>query len=212
MSKSKFDKVKKELEEAYEKLKWIKKGVNIFGSARDTLDKKYYEMVEEVSYRLAKKGFTIISGGGPGCMAYANKGATKAGKRNIGLNIKLPFEQDANKYIPKDGLINFKYFYTRKVAFTISSLATVVFPGGFGTLDEMFEQLTLIQTKKIKPRAFVLVDEKYYKNLLNFINDMAKSKSISKADRELITLANDADSVVKAILDKYETKRKKKYI
>lgn len=208
--KGKFDKVKQELEEAYAKLKYIKKGVNIFGSARNELDKKYLDMAEETAYRLAMKGFTVITGGGPGIMLAGNKGAMRACKKSVGLNIELPFEQVPNKYITD--AINFKYFYTRKVSFTISSMATVIFPGGFGTMDEMFEQLTLIQTGKIPQRSFILVGSQYYKNLIKFIKDLINYQTIEPQDLELITIADDVDTIVKTIVDNYEAQSKKRYI
>ena len=195
----KFNKVKVELENAYEKLKGIKKGVSIFGSARDELDKKYLDMAEEVAFQLSQLGYTIITGSGPSIMSAGNRGAFRAGKRSVGLNIELPFEQEPNKYITD--LVNFKYFFARKFMFAYFSTSTIVFPGGFGTLDEFFELLTLVQTKKIKPRTFVLVGSDYYTNLLKFIDDMVEAKTIEVEDRMLITVADTVDEVVSAIVD-----------
>jgi len=201
---NKFNKVKIELENAYEKLKGIKKGVSIFGSAREELDEKYLTMCEEVSFQLAKVGFTIITGGGPSIMSAGNKGAFRAGKRSVGLNIELPFEQEPNEYITD--LVNFKYFFTRKVMFAISSMATVVFAGGCGTMDEFFELLTLVQTKKIKPRPLVLVNSDYYANLIKFIDDMVEAKTIDAEDRMLITVADTVEEIVSAVVGGYKVK------
>src|SRR5690606_6320043 len=156
-------KIMAEFVDGFEKLAKIGPCVSIFGSARTQSDHKYYEITVEIARLLAQKGYGVISGGGPGIMEAANKGAHSAGGKSVGLNIELPFEQFHNKYIDRDKLLEFNYFFVRKVMFTKYSQGYIVMPGGFGTMDELFEAITLIQTGKIARFPIVLVGTEYWK-------------------------------------------------
>jgi len=173
--------------------------VTIFGSARTSTDDFYYKKTEELSLLLAKKGFNIMSGGGPGIMEAANKGAKKAGKvESIGLNIDLPFEQTANLYTTKE--LSFDYFFSRKVMLVKYSMAYVIMPGGYGTLDELFEALTLVQTRKVTGVKIFVIGEEFYKPLLDFVETrMLRDGMIDKADFEMIHLTDDLEFVCDAI-------------
>ncbi len=210
-------KVMSEFVDGFETMNKVGPSVTIFGSARTNVKNKYYELGKTIANKLVEEGFGIISGGGPGIMEAANKGATEKGGASIGLNIDLPFEQEANPYIDSDKLIDFKYFFVRKVMFVKYSQAFVVMPGGFGTLDELFEVLTLIQTKKITRVPVVLVGTKFWGGLKEWIINtmLKKEKNISPQDLELIPIFDDADEVVKYISDFYsgegETELKPNY-
>ena len=163
-------KIMAELVDGFEKMGRIGPCVTIFGSARTKSNQKYYKLAEEIAYLLTKKGFGIISGGGPGIMEAANKGAHFGGGKSVGLNIELPFEQSANPFIDPDKLITFDYFFVRKVMFMKYSQGYIVLPGGFGTLDELFEAITLIQTHKTVRFPIVLVSTEYWKGLIDWIH------------------------------------------
>ena len=194
-----------EFVEGFDKMAKIGPCVSIFGSARTALENPYFQMAEEIAAKLAEKGYGIISGGGPGIMEAANKGAFEAGGRSAGLNIELPFEQFNNKYIDSDKLINFDYFFVRKVMFMKYSQGFIALPGGFGTFDELFEALTLIQTGKIGKFPIVLVGKDYWEGLVDWITDVVlkKENNISEEDLDLFTLVDDVDQAVRCIDDFY---------
>jgi len=193
-------KIMSEFVNAFEKLAKIGPCVSIFGSARTKNNNLYFNLAEEIAIMLTKKGYGVITGGGNGIMEAGNKGAKKGKGKSVGLNIELPFEQKANKYIDSDKLINFDYFFCRKVMFVKYAQGFIVMPGGFGTLDELFEALTLIQTKKIGKFPIVLVGKKYWKGLIDWIKDvMLKEKNIDKEDLNLFFLVDSAKEAVDKI-------------
>lgn len=198
-------KVMSEFVEGFDKLGKIGPCVSIFGSARTTADNKYFKMAEEIAGKLVKHGYGVITGGGPGIMEAGNKGAYEAGGKSVGLNIELPFEQFNNAYIDKDKMINFDYFFVRKVMFVKYAQGFVVMPGGMGTLDELFEALTLIQTKKIGRFPIVLVGSDYWKGLFDWIKDtmLGKENNINKEDLDLVNIVDTTDEAVKVIDDFY---------
>lgn len=194
-------KIMSEFVEGYEKLSRIKPCVSIFGSARFTEDHPTYKAAEDIAFKLGEKGYGVITGGGPGIMEAGNKGAYMAKGTSVGLNIELPFEQKGNKYIDKDKLIEFDYFFVRKVMFVKYSQGFIVMPGGFGTLDEFFEALTLIQTDKIGQFPVILFDSNYWKGLLDWIKEtlLAEYKSISESDLNLFRLVDTPEDAVKEL-------------
>jgi hypothetical protein len=194
-----------EFVEGFDKLSQIGPCVSIFGSARTKRDNRYYLLAEEIAAKLVKLGYGVITGGGPGIMEAGNKGAFEAGGKSVGLNIDLPFEQFNNPYINHDKLINFKYFFVRKVMFVKYAQGFVVMPGGMGTLDELFEAITLIQTEKIGRFPIVLVGSEYWSGLLDWIRDvvLGKERNISPQDMDLFYLADTADEAVNYIDDFY---------
>lgn len=198
-------KVMSEFVEGFDKLAKIGPCVSIFGSARTKPDHKYYKMADEIAGKLVKKGYGVITGGGPGIMEAGNRGASKKGGKSVGLNIKLPFEQVPNKYVDPDKSINYDFFFARKVCFVKYSQGFVVMPGGFGTLDELFEALTLIQTKKIGRFPIVLVGSEYWGGLLEWIKNVMcdLEHNINPEDMDLIKLVDDAESAVKVIDEFY---------
>lgn len=198
-------KVMSEFVEGFEKLSKIGPCVSIFGSARTKENHDYYLLAEEIAYQLTSKGYGVISGGGPGIMEAANKGASRGNGKSVGLNIDLPFEQKANDYIDLDKLINFDYFFVRKVMFVKYSQGFIVMPGGVGTLDELFEALTLIQTKKIAPFPIVLVGKNYWDGLLSWIKEvmLSKESNISEEDLNLFSIVDSAEEAVQKIDDFY---------
>ncbi|PTX22252.1 hypothetical protein C8N40_10174 [Pontibacter mucosus] len=198
-------KVMAEFVDGFEKLAKIGPCVSIFGSARTKPDNKYYIMAEEIAAKLVRHGYGVITGGGPGIMEAGNKGAHSEGGKSVGLNIHLPFEQFNNIYIDSDKLINFDYFFVRKVMFVKYAQGFVVLPGGFGTLDELFEAITLIQTKKIGAFPIVLVGREYWSGLLEWVeNVMLKMESnISQEDLDLVHIVDDPSEAVKIIDDFY---------
>ena len=185
--------------------------VTVFGSARFKSNNKYYAMAEELGKRLAQTGFTVMTGGGPGIMEAANKGAKEAGGRSVGANIILPFEQKPNPYLDK--YVNFRYFFVRKVLLVKYSYAFVVMPGGAGTMDELFETLTLIQTKKISDFPVVIMGMEYWKNLIELLEDFVRNGTISEDDLKLFLLTDSVDEAVQHIeqntVGKYNLLRKK---
>jgi len=198
-------KIMSEFVEGYDRMSKIGPCVSIFGSARTKHDNPYYELGVEIAEKLAKLGYGIITGGGPGLMEAANKGAKQANGKSVGLNIDLPFEQNHNPYIDQEHNLEFDYFFVRKVIFVKYSQAFVILPGGFGTLDEFFEAMTLIQTKKITKRPIVLVGKAYWSGLLQWIEDtmLMKEKNISPEDLALYRVVDQADEAVEHIEDFY---------
>lgn len=189
----------------FEKLSKIGPCVSIFGSARTKPENPYYQLATEIAHKLTSQGFGIITGGGPGIMEAGNKGAKAGGGRSVGLNIDLPFEQHSNPYIDSDKNIDFDYFFARKVMFVKYSQGFVVLPGGFGTLDELFEALTLIQTLKIGKFPIVLVGTSYWSGLLEWIKTsmLEQEKNVSPQDLNLFKLVDTADEAVQIIVDFY---------
>lgn len=198
-------KVMSEFVNGYETMGKIGPCVTIFGSARTKPDNPYYLMAEEIAEKVARKGYGIITGGGPGIMEAGNKGAQKGENSSVGLNIDLPFEQHYNPYIDKDKVLNFDYFFVRKVMFVKYSQGFIVMPGGFGTLDELFESLTLIQTHKIGRFPIVLVGKDFWGGLIDWIEQVVRDKyfNISPDDMHLIKVVDNADDAVKVIEDFY---------
>jgi uncharacterized protein (TIGR00730 family) len=190
-----------EFVQAFETLSKIGPCVSIFGSARTKADNIYYQMAEDIAEKLTAKGYGIITGGGFGIMEAGNKGANKGSGKSVGLNIDLPFEQESNKYIDNDKLINFDYFFVRKVMFVKYAQGFVVMPGGVGTLDELFEAITLIQTQKIAAFPIVLVGKDYWSGLLDWIKTvmLGQQQNISPEDLDLFTLVDSADEAVEFI-------------
>lgn len=188
-----------EFVQGYEKLARIDPCVSIFGSARTEPGAPYYELAEEIAKKLTLNGYGVITGGGPGIMEAGNKGAFGNGD-SVGLNIVLPFEQEANPYIDTDKLIDFDYFFVRKVMFVKYSQGFIVLPGGFGTLDELFEALTLIQTKKIARFPIVLVGRTFWQGLMDWIKKvLITEKNISPEDLDLFHVVDTADEAVDVI-------------
>lgn len=193
-----------EFVDGFEKLSKIGPCVSIFGSARTKPDNKYYQLAEDIAYKLTKEGYGIITGGGPGIMEAANKGAKNAGGKSVGLNIELPFEQSANAFVDPDKLITFDYFFVRKLMFIKYAQGFVVLPGGFGTMDELFEALTLIQTKKIGKFPIVLAGREYWAGLFEWIKKtLLIEHMVDEKDLNLIFLADDAEHAVNHINEFY---------
>jgi uncharacterized protein (TIGR00730 family) len=197
-------KIMAEFVDGFEKLGKIGPCVSIFGSARFTPENKFYKLAEEIAYKLCSEGYGIITGGGPGIMEAANKGAKAAGGKSVGLNIELPFEQSSNPYIDHDKLITFDYFFVRKLMFIKYAQGFVVMPGGFGTMDELFEALTLIQTKKIGKFPIVLVGKEYWSGMLAWVKSvLIEEKTVDEGDLNLVLIAEDANHAVKHINEFY---------
>jgi uncharacterized protein (TIGR00730 family) len=198
-------KVIAELVEGFEKMAKIGPCVTIFGSARTKPDNKYYKMAEEIAEKLVESGYGVITGGGPGIMEAGNKGAANMGGASVGLNIELPFEQNGNPYIDRDKMINFDYFFTRKVMFVKYSQGFIVMPGGMGTMDELFEAITLIQTGKIGRFPIVLVGVSYWSGLMDWIkNTMLEAENnINPEDLKLIKIVDTTEEAIKIINDFY---------
>ena len=200
-------KVMSEFVDGYEKLAKIGPCVSIFGSARLKREDKYYEMAVEIAKKITEIGFGVITGGGSGIMEAGNKGAKEGGGKSIGLNIELPFEQHFNPYIDKSYSMDFDYFFVRKVMFVKYSQGFIVLPGGFGTLDELSEALTLIQTHKIGRFPIVLVGSEFWSGLLDwYSNTLLKNGLIAEGDLSLFRIVDSADEAVahiKAFYDKY---------
>ena len=180
--------------------------VTIFGSARTKPGSKYYAMTEEVAKEFALIGYGVISGGGPGIMEAANKGAKEAGGVSVGINIDLPFEQSANKFIDHDKLTTFRHFYVRKVMFVKYAQAFIVMPGGFGTLDELFESITLVQTKKVTRFPIILMGKEYWGGLMEWIKTrMLQEGNISSADIDLFSITDDPKMPAQIVAEFYRT-------
>jgi len=187
-----------EFVEGFEILSKLDNAVSIFGSARTKPGDLHYKLAEEVAYYIAKAGYAVITGGGPGLMEAANKGAKRARGHSVGLNIHLPCEQKPNQYI--DTLLDFRYFFIRKVMFVKYAKAFVILPGGYGTLDEFFEAISLIQTGRISKFPVVLFNSQYWKGLLGWLKDvMLKQGNISKSDFDIFVLVDKPEEVAKVI-------------
>lgn len=198
-------KIMAEFVDGFEKLGRIGPCVTVFGSARVKPNSKYYKLAEEVAYLLTKKGFGIISGGGPGIMEAANKGAHFSGGRSVGLNIALPFEQTSNPFIDADKLLTFDYFFVRKVMFMKYSQGYIVMPGGFGTLDELFEAITLIQTHKMVRFPIVMVVKSYWEGLFRWLSStLMEEHHINPDDLKIFKLVDTAEEAVQVIEDFYQ--------
>jgi uncharacterized protein (TIGR00730 family) len=192
-----------EFVEGFDELATVARGVSIFGSARTPPESPYYVAAQETAALLARAGFAVITGGGPGIMEAANRGALEAGGVSVGCNIELPFEQKANRYQTKS--LTFNYFFVRKTMFIKYSSAFVIFPGGYGTLDEMFEALTLIQTRKIKNFPVVLYGSKYWEGMLRWVKEtLLSERTISEDDLRLLHLTDSPSEIVE-IVSSYHT-------
>ncbi len=199
-------KVISEMVEGFEKLSRIGPCVSIFGSARIKEGQPYYKLAEEIAYLMTKAGFGIITGGGPGIMEAANKGAHFAGGKSVGLNINLPFEQSPNPFIDPNKLLNFNFFYVRKTMFMRYSMGFIALPGGFGTLDELTEAITLIQTHKLVNFPIVLVSRPYWQGMIDWItNVVLAEQNISATDLEIFKVVDTAQEAVDYITDFYKT-------
>jgi len=197
-----------EFVEGFEKMSSIKPSVAVFGSARTKPNHNSYKMTVEVSKELTKKGFGIITGGGPGIMEAANKGAKESNGSSTGVNIELPNEQGSNIFVDRDKLLTFRYFFVRKVMFFKYSQGFVILPGGFGTIDELFEILTLVQTGKTKKVPIVVMGVEYWKPLMNWIKDyMAKFKYIEDFDMNLFKLTDDPKEAAEIIYQFHKGKK-----
>ena len=193
-----------EFVEAFETLAKLGPAVSVFGSSRVKAGQPLYEQARDLGSKLAGKNFTVITGGGPGIMEAANRGAYEADGDSVGLNIDLPMEQKPNPYLTT--LLNFRYFFVRKVSFLKYARAFVIFPGGFGTLDEFFESATLIQTKKIGTFPVILCGGDYWESAFNWFKDkLLKNGYVSDADLKLFQIIDDNDVIVKTIEDFYKT-------
>lgn len=201
----KIFKIMSEFVEGFEKLARIGPCVSIFGSARTGPDKEYFKLAEEIAYQLTQHGYGVITGGGPGIMEAANMGAKRGKGRSVGINIALPLEQGANLFIDPDKLITFDHFFIRKVMFMKYAQGFIVLPGGFGTFDELFEAITLIQTEKIGRFPIVLVSKNYWSGLINWIREvmLAREHNINAEDLDLFKLVDTANEAVEYIDDFY---------
>ncbi len=199
-------KIMSEFVDGYEKLSRIGPCVSVFGSARTKPDDKYYKLAENISYKLTQNGYGVITGGGPGIMEAGNKGARRGGGVSVGLNIELPFEQNDNPYIDKDKNLEFDYFFVRKVMFVKYAQGFVAMPGGFGTLDELFEAITLIQTKKIEKFPIILVGKEFWNGILDWIKSILLNKynNVSKKDLDLFKIVDTAEEVIEIINNFYK--------
>lgn len=198
-------KIISELVEGFEKLARIGPCVSIFGSARTPVNSKYYLLAEDIAFKLTQNGYGVITGGGPGVMEAANKGAARGKGKSVGINIDLPFEQHPNEFIDSDKLITFDHFFIRKVMFMKYAQGFIALPGGFGTFDELFEAITLIQTRKIGRFPIILVGKKYWNGLLEWIKEemLAGEHNIKAEDLNLFTLVDTADEAVDYIVKFY---------
>ncbi|HCV51141.1 MAG TPA: TIGR00730 family Rossman fold protein [Saprospirales bacterium] len=199
-------KVLAEFVDGFETLNKLEPCISVFGSARTKPEDPYYQLAVDVAKRLVEAGFGVITGGGPGIMEAANKGAYMNGGLSVGLNINLPFEQSHNPYIDPDKNIDHRYFFVRKVMFVKYAQAFVAMPGGFGTLDELFEVLTLIQTKKITNVPVILVGKEFWQGLVDWVKNtmLDKYNNISAKDMDMIPITDDVDEVVQIIEDFYD--------
>ncbi len=199
-------KIMAEFVDGYEKLSKIGPCVSIFGSARTNSNQKYYKLAENIAYELTQNGYGIITGGGPGIMEAGNKGAKRGKGISVGLNIELPFEQFDNEFIDRDKNLLFDYFFVRKVMFVKYAQGFVVMPGGFGTLDELFEAMTLIQTKKIGKFPIILVGKDFWNGLFDWVKEVLikKYKNVSPEDMDLISIVDNEKEVVDILNDFYQ--------
>jgi uncharacterized protein (TIGR00730 family) len=201
----KIFKIMSEFVNGFERMQEIGPCVSIFGSARTKPENKYYQLAEEIAFKLTQEGYGVITGGGPGIMEAANKGAKRGGGNSVGLNINLPFEQKPNDYIDRDKSIDFNYFFVRKTVFLKYSQGFIGMPGGFGTIDELFESLTLVQTNKIAEFPVVLVGVEYWSGLIEWIKKtmLHQEHNINETDLDLFKIVDTADEAVKHIVDFY---------
>jgi uncharacterized protein (TIGR00730 family) len=201
-----LDRIHKEIEGAFRALRDIDEGVSIFGSARIPEGHRWYELARETAACLTHHGYTVITGGGPGLMEAANRGATEAGGLSVGLNIELPHEQEVNRYVNRQ--YEFHYFFARKLMFVRFARAFVIMPGGFGTLDEMFESLTLIQTHRIEAFPTILVDSEFWDPLLQWVDrGLEDNGLISPGDKEMLVVCDDPEQVCKHVIRASERQR-----
>ncbi len=192
-----------EFVEGFQTLSQIGKAVSFFGSSRITRKDKYYKLAQKTAYLLAKEGYAIITGGGPSIMEAANRGAKLAGGESIGLNIEIPLEQKPNRFIKT--LLEFRYFFVRKVMFVKYAKAFIIFPGGYGTFDELFESLNLIQTKRINPFPIILMGRQYWQGLMDWLKKMVLKKGcISTKDLNIFTLVDEPEEVLEALSEFYK--------
>jgi len=200
-------KIISEFVEGFEKLARIGPCVSVFGSARTDQSNKYYELAEEIAFMLTARGYGVITGGGPGIMEAANKGASRGKGKSVGINIDLPFEQKPNQYIDLDKLITFDHFFVRKVMFMKYAQGFIVLPGGFGTFDELFEAITLIQTRKIGRFPIIMVGRSYWTGLVDWIKDvmLSQEQNISVQDLDLFTVVDTAEETLE-VIDNFYTK------
>jgi uncharacterized protein (TIGR00730 family) len=200
-------KIMSEFVEGYERMSRIGPCISIFGSARTKEDNPFYQLGVDIADKLAEAGYGVITGGGPGIMEAANKGAQQGGGKSVGLNIDLPFEQNHNPFIDPEHNLEFDYFFVRKVIFVKYAQGFVILPGGFGTLDELFEALTLIQTKKINKRPVVLVGKSYWQGLVDWIEAsmLHNQHNISAHDMSLFSIVDTADEAFHCIDDFYKS-------
>ena len=200
-------KIMAEFVNGYETMGRIGPCVSIFGSARTKPEDHYYQLAEKIAFKISKAGYGVITGGGPGIMEAGNKGANLGGGTSVGLNIELPFEQHFNPFIDKDKNLNFDYFFVRKVMFVKYSQGFVIMPGGFGTLDEMFEAITLIQTKKIAKFPIILVGREFWEGLMEWVKTVLVEKmaTVSAEDLNLVKIVDTEDEVVE-VLDNFYKK------
>ena len=197
-----------EFVEGFEVLSQVGKAVSIFGSSRSKPDNQYYKLAEQTAYLLSKAGYAVITGGGPGIMEAGNRGARRAKGHSVGLNIQIPMEQKANAYI--DTLLDFHYFFVRKVMFVKYAKAFVIMPGGFGTLDEFYEAINLIQTQRIPRFPVVLFGKDYWEGMLEWLHDnVLRAGNISPEDLELFKVADRPQEVVSIIKKFYPPSRRK---
>jgi uncharacterized protein (TIGR00730 family) len=198
-------KVMAEFVDGYERMNKIQPCISIFGSARTKPENEYYKLAEQMAKTLTDEGYGVITGGGPGIMEAGNKGAFQNGGASVGLNIDLPFEQGFNPYIDQDKVFNFNYFFVRKVMFVKYAQAFIVLPGGFGTLDELFEVTTLVQTKKIDRVPIVLMGVSYWQGMIDWIKStmLESHATISPGDLDLFTLTDDPAVALKTVNDFY---------
>ena len=200
-------KILSEFVEGFEKMARIGPCVSIFGSARTQPDNKYFQLSEDIAFKLTQRGYGVITGGGPGIMEAANMGAKKGNGKSVGINITLPFEQESNIFIDHDKLITFDHFFVRKVMFMKYAQGFVVLPGGFGTFDELFEAITLIQTEKIGKFPIILVGSSFWEGLIKWIEEVVleQENNVSHKDFDHFQIADEPDEVVDMI-DKFYSK------
>jgi uncharacterized protein (TIGR00730 family) len=200
-------KIMAEFVDGFDTLARIGPCISVFGSARTKPENPYYQITVDIAKRLTAEGFGVITGGGPGIMEAANKGAMLAGGKSVGLNIDLPFEQSSNEFIDKDKNLNFNYFFVRKVMFTKYSQGFIMMPGGFGTMDEFFEVATLIQTEKFKQMPMVLVGTSYWQGLMDWMGKaMLEEHNIGAEDLNLFKVVDTAEEAVQHMLQYYRTR------
>jgi uncharacterized protein (TIGR00730 family) len=197
-----------EFVDGFDMLSQVGKAVTIFGSARLKENHKMYKLAEKTAFLLGKEGYAVITGGGPGIMEAANKGAKESGTESVGLNIELPFEQVPNKYITL--LLDFHYFFCRKFMFLKYAKAFVIFPGGFGTLDELFESITLIQTKRMPRFPVILVGKAYWQTMMDWVDKtILAEKCVSQEDLDIVQIVDTPEQVLKVVKDFYAKEKRK---